>query len=178
MASAADPVEPGHAALFVANAGLVLAGPYLPRLFSMLGLVRDGAFVDTAATERAVLLTQYLVTGQARAAEPALLLNKLLCGLPLHASVAREIDITDAERHAVDGLLLAMIAHWTALGNTSTAGLQETFLQREGRLDPVAGAWQLQVQPRAFDMLLDRLPWSYATLKFPWMPEVLQVEWR
>jgi hypothetical protein len=35
-----------------------------------------------------------------------------------------------------------------------------------------------EVPPRAFDMLLDRLPWGYVTIRFPWMPEVLHVDWR
>jgi hypothetical protein len=164
--------------LFIANAGLVLAGPYLPRLFGMLGLVVDQRFVDDAAAERAVLLTQYAVTGQTQAAEPLLLLNKLLCGVPLQMPVARELDPTAAERQAVDGMLLAMIGHWKALGQTSLAGLRQTYLQREGRLEHGDESWQLQVQPTTFDVLLDRLPWGYATLKFPWMPEVLHVDWR
>jgi hypothetical protein len=168
------PQEP----LFITNAGLVLAGPYLPRLFGLLGLVVDQRFVDDAAAERAVLLTQYVVTGQAQAAEPLLLLNKLLCGVPLQMPVARELDPTAAERQAVDGMLLAMIGHWKALGQTSLAGLRQTYLQREGRLEHGDESWQLQVQPTTFDVLLDRLPWGYATLKFPWMPEVLHVDWR
>jgi len=34
------------------------------------------------------------------------------------------------------------------------------------------------VEPRSFDMLLDRLPWSIATLRLPWMDRVLHVDWR
>jgi hypothetical protein len=170
-------VAPGEP-LFISNAGLVLAGPYLPRLFGMLGLLKEQRFVDDAAAERAVLLTQYAVTGQAQAAEPLLLLNKLLCGVPLQMPVAREIEASASECQAVDGMLLAMIGHWKALGQTSLAGLRQTYLQREGRLEHRDEAWQLQVQANTFDVLLDRLPWGYATVKFPWMPEVLHVDWR
>jgi hypothetical protein len=58
------------------------------------------------------------------------------------------------------------------------AGLRETFLQREGRLEHGEDRWQLQVKSLTFDVLMDRLPWGYATLKFPWMREVLHVDWR
>jgi len=168
------PVE----ALPVGNAGLVLAAPYLPRLFMMLGLADERAFTGPPAAERAVLLLQLLATGEAAAPEPALLLNKLLCGLDLALPVARGFEPSEAERTAVDGLLAAMIQHWKVLGGTSIAGLRETFVQRDGRLQRSAEAWQLQVEPRPFDMLIDQLPWGYATIRHPWMQQVLHVDWR
>ena len=63
-------------------------------------------------------------------------------------------------------------------GNTSVAGFRESFLQREGRLHLQNDAWQLLVEPRSFDMLLDQIPWSFATIKHPWMERVVYVEWR
>ncbi|MFN8995648.1 MAG: contractile injection system tape measure protein, partial [Pseudomonadota bacterium] len=77
-----------------------------------------------------------------------------------------------------EGLLGGIVANWTALGRTSVSGLRETFLQREGRLTLKDDAWHLLVEPHAFDMLLDRLPWSIATLRLAWMDRVLHVEWR
>jgi hypothetical protein len=71
-----------------------------------------------------------------------------------------------------------MIAHWKIIGTTSLAGLRETFLQREGHLSHDDEKWQLHVEPRTFDMLLDHLPWGYQLLKFPWMERPLHVEWR
>ena len=164
-------------ALFINNAGIVIAAPYLPRLFSMLGLAGEKAFVDAAAAERGVLLMQYAVTGERQAPEPLLLLNKILCGLPLEWPVGRDFEPSPAERDAVDGLLRAIIGHWTALGQTSVAGLRQTFLQREGRLEHSDDTWQLQVQPQTFDVLMDRLPWGFSIIKYPWMREVLHVQW-
>ncbi len=164
--------------VFIGNAGLVLAGPYLQRLFGLLKLVEDKSFVDLQAAQRATLLLQYLASGEAAAPEPELALNKLLCGLALDMPVPPAVELRAAEREAADGLLAAMIAHWSALGHTSPAGLRQTFLMREGRLEHADEAWQLHVPPQTFDMLLDRLPWGYSTVKFPWMPEVLHVQWR
>ncbi len=168
---------PGEA-LQIANAGMVIAAPYLPRLFGMLGLLNGNAFVDEAAAARAIHVLQFLVDGKAEPPEHLLILNKLLCGVPLDRPVPRDIALTDAERQAVDGLIAGMIGNWTAIGHTSVAGMRESFLQREGRITLERDAWKLLVEPRAFDMLLDRLPWSIATLRLPWMDRVLHVDWR
>ena len=172
-------IETPNEVIYVANAGLVLAGAYLERLFGMLGLAEREAFVSPEAAERAVHLLQYLATGRTGTPEPLLVLNKVLCGMPLGTPVRREFEITPQESQAIDGLLTAMIAHWKILGHTSIAGLRESFLQREGRLSfNEEDGWQLQVEPRSFDMLLDQLPWGYSLQKLPWMKEALHVEWR
>jgi hypothetical protein len=125
-----------------------------------------------------VQLLQLLATDQADAPEPALVLNKLLCGLDQATPVARRFEPTEAERSAIDGLLVAVVQHWKVLGSTTPAGLRETFLQRTGRLQPRDDAWRLQVVPGPFDMLIDQLPWGYATIRHAWMKQVLHVEWR
>jgi len=71
-----------------------------------------------------------------------------------------------------------MIQRWTILGRTSISGLRDTFLMRRGALVQEPEAWRLTVEPGPFDMLLDQVPWGYGTLKLPWMPQVLHVDWR
>jgi hypothetical protein len=159
------------------NAGLVLATPYLPRLFSMLGLLREGGFASQDAAERAVHLMQYLASGQSSTPEYQLVLNKLLCGLPLDAPVPSGIELEENEREIILSLLKAMIASWSALGNTSVDGLRQSFLMREGELMLEGEAWQLSVVPGPFDMLMDRLPWSFSIIKFAWMALPLHVSW-
>ncbi len=164
----------------VDNAGLVLIGPYLPRLFEALGLANDNAFVNEPARERALHLMQFAVDGRHEPApESRLMLNKLLCGIEPETPIGRRFSATPEECTLIESLLGAVIAHWRVLGQTSIAGLRETFLQRPGQLSQRAdGAWSLAVQPAAFDMLIDRLPWGYAMQKHPWMSEVLHVDWR
>jgi len=170
--------HPPGESIYIANAGLVLAGGYMQRLFGMLGLANNEAFVSDAARERAVMLLQYLVSGESSAPESQLALNKLLCGVPLSMPVLREIEVLPTEAQAIDGLLKAMIAHWKIIGQTSVAGLRESFLMREGQLSQDDEDWQLLVEPRAFDMLLDHLPWGFHLLKFPWTERPLHVDWR
>lgn len=172
--------------LWVGDAGQVLLAGFAERLFKQLGLLHEGRFVDEAARARGLLCLQALVRGRGPSSEPQWVLSKLLCGLAPEALLAASAEPLDEATHALlDGLLGAVIAHWKALGSTSVAGLRESFLLREGRLTRRAGTandaapqWQLQVQPRAFDMLLDRLPWGYATIRLPWMSGVLHVDWR
>ena len=174
----AEPVVDLSEPVYVSDAGIVLASPYLMRLFDRVGLLQDKTFVDEQAEDRALHLLHFMATGAAHPAEPRLALPRLLCGVDAARPVARRIELTVQERDAAEGLLQAMIQHWKILGRTSVNGLRETFLQREGRLLREREAWQLVVAAGPFDMLLDQLPWGYAPVKLPWMPEVLHVQWR
>ena len=162
----------------VANAGLVIAWPFIDRYFQTLGLTEDGNFVDPAAQSRAVHLLQYLVTGQLDAPEHELLLNKILCGMAQTDALEVAGPLSDQERDLSSGLLGALIAHWGKLGSTDAAGLQETFMQRSGRLKQKDGNWTLNVDVRAFDVLMSALPWSLATIRLSWMKAMLWVSWK
>ncbi len=162
----------------IANAGLVLTAPYLPRLFTMLELTDNFAFKDHASAVRGLHMLQFLANGSVSSPEHELVLNKVLCGMATTTPVDREISISDHEKEILEGLLQGMIQNWQVLKNTSIAGLRESFLQRHGRLTHRDNAWRLKVAPKAFDMLLDRIPWSYSTIKYPWMNEVIYVQWR
>ena len=114
---------------------------------------------------------------RADAAEHELPLNKLLCGLDLRQPVPAGIDITDQERQTIENMLRAIIAHWGALGSTSVAGLREAFLQRPGLLRQQGDAWQLKVEKKTLDILLEKLPWGFSVIRHPWMPQALMVDW-
>ncbi len=163
------------------DAGIVLLSVYLPRLYEMRGLVAEGAFLDAAARTRARALTRYAIWGDA-AAYPDLAARRdcvaaLLCGLePNHPY--EPLALAEEDAALVEGLLQAVIANWTAIGNTSVPGLREAFLQRPGVLRREAENWRLRVEGRAYDMLVDRLPWSYGTIRHRWMEQPLIVDWR
>ena len=162
----------------VDNAGLVLAAPYLPRLWKMLCLTEGTRFVDRPSAERAVHLLQFMVDTRSRTPEYELVLNKILCGIEISEPICGGIDITDGEQEAVEGLIKGMIVNWKTIGSTSVAGFRASFLQRRGRLVLKENGWHLKVAPKAFDMLLDRIPWSFSTIKHAWMEKVVFVSWR
>ncbi|NKB82756.1 MAG: hypothetical protein GKS05_12915 [Nitrospirales bacterium] len=164
--------------VYITNAGQVLAAPYLPRLFTMLHLTEASAFKSREAAERAIHVIQFMVNECTSSPEYQLVLNKILCGVETGMPIVRDISLSDQEQATIEGLIEAMIQHWKVIGSTSVAGFRESFLQREGKLYLKDHAWHLLVEPRPFDMLLDQVPWSFSTIKFPWMERILYVEWR
>ena len=162
----------------VNNAGMVIIAPYVQRLFNILELTKDGAFIDDAAAERAVHLLQYVVCAQSHTPEYQLALNKLLCGIHGGVPIVAGIEVTEHEKNVIEQMLNGVIQHWSALGKTSITGLRQTFLAREGQLSYADESWQLRIPPSTFDMLLDRLPWSFSMIRFPWMRAPLHVTWR
>jgi hypothetical protein len=170
------------APIFIDNAGLVLFNPFLPRFFDQLGLLTVeeggvGRIVGIDAASRAVHLLQYLVDERCDRAEPDLALNKLLCGLSPADPIAPAIDPTGAESSVCDAVIQAVIANWRTISNTSSAGLRETFLQREGRLLRGDNRWTLQVQRKTVDVLTDQIPWSFAVVFHRWMTNPVHVTW-
>ncbi|MFZ3018173.1 MAG: contractile injection system tape measure protein [Gallionella sp.] len=164
--------------IYIANAGMVLATPYLPQLFRMLDLTEGTKFKDERSAERAIHLLQFMVNESCDSPEFLLSLNKLLCGVPTGVPIVREIELLQQEKDAIEGMLNGIIRNWTILGNTSVQGLRESFLQRSGRLQLKEDNWHLKVEPKGIDVLLDRLPWSFALIKHPWMRRPIYVEWR
>jgi hypothetical protein len=172
--------------LYIANAGLVLFHPFLPRFFERLGVLTpaadDGppAIAGLEDGSRAVHLLQWLVDERLDAPEPDLALNKVLAGLDLTTPIL-DRHPASAEELAIAGeLLQAVLHHWPPLVNTSFAGLRETFLRREGRLElPTLdnNQWTLLVQRRTVDVLLDRMPWPITPLLHRWMAAPLHVTW-
>jgi len=167
----------GIVGVVVDNAGLVILGPYLPRLFGMLSLLGEDGFVDLGAKIHAVRVLQFLIHGSTATRQESLPLCRILCGLPSGVPVGEE-PIPPQEQEVCEQLLEAVIQHWSILGSTSVSGLRETFLYRNGVLEPQEQQWLLRVEAGAFDMLLDKLPWGYKMVRFGWMDKTLQVEWR
>lgn len=177
MSAETETIEPP---IYIANAGLVLLSPFLPHLFKRLDLL-DGKsnpqVSDPDKRSHAVHLLQYLVTGQLDAPESELTLNRLLAGIPLSATIAPDIDASSDDLGICDSLLAATIGNWPVIRGTSREGLRETFLQREGRLRQLDQRWQLTVQRKTVDVLVDQVPWSFATVLHRWMPGAVHVTW-
>jgi hypothetical protein len=169
--------SPGSAAegIYVPNAGSVLLAPFITTFFDRVGVAKDRQLVEPGL---AMALIHYLATGQETAAEFQLALPKILCGWELEQPVALPVVLPGPMKDEAGQLLRAMIEHWSILKNTSPQGLQESFLQRHGKITLTEwDEWQLQVEQKSFDMLLQHLPWSFQLIKLPWMKRLLRTEW-
>ncbi|MHB8208154.1 contractile injection system tape measure protein [Mucilaginibacter sp.] len=163
--------------IYINNAGLVLLHPLLATYFVRLGMMIGGKFINADAQLRAVHLLQYLVNGKSNNPEHFLVLNKVLCNVPVEEPVPAEISLTDEEKETSAQLLIVVTSHWDKLKNTSIEGLQESFLQRDGALVFKDDAWHLKVEQRGYDVLLQSYPWTIGMIKTPWMDNFLYVEW-
>lgn len=163
--------------IYINNSGLILLWPFYKQLFTKIGLLQENNFIDTNATQKAVLILQYLVDATIEIPESNLPLNKILCGVDIFEPIETSLDISDAEIDECETLLAAAIANWSILKNTSIDGLRKTFLQRDGILRIRHGSWLLQIERQTHDILLDKIPWSIRVIKLPWIDETLYVEW-
>lgn len=173
-----DNAEVSAEPITVYNAGLVIAAPYISMLFQKLALTDGRNFVDPQAQLQALFCLQWMTNHTNSAPEYQLLLNKVLCGIAPSTAIPQQVALPEGAETLIEGLLTAIIAHWKVLGKTSISGLQTTFIQREGMLTFTPNHWQLNVIPATFDMLLAQLPWSFQTIKYPWMDIPLFVSWR
>ncbi|CAA0120160.1 Uncharacterised protein [BD1-7 clade bacterium] len=171
-------------AFTVSNAGLVILAPFFNRLFTDAGLKTKDGFIDEQARHRAVLLTQYLALGDSAIdhyIEPALVLNKVLCGIAPAQVLNLSEGLSEAEKSCADSLILGVIEQWSALKNTGPESFRNTFIRRAGLLresdQSFQPGWQLTVEGKPFDVLMDRLPWSVSLHRYSWMQAPVFVAW-
>lgn len=166
--------------IYIENAGLVLLHPFLLPFFKTIELTTKDQFIDEYARMKAVLFTQYLVNGMEAFEEHQLVLNKIICGFPLHTPITKDLEITNEEKAEAADLLQQVIQLWTKNNvqvNGTIEGLQQSFLQRPGKLVQKDKDWQLQVEQKPYDMVLSALPWGIGIIKNPWMQGMLWVDW-
>ena len=161
----------------IQNAGLVILQDYYNPLKNRLGLIENNEFISDSAQRKAVHCLQFLATGRTNTDETHLMLNKLLCGLPLQATVESEIELSSEEQETCHSLLQAMIDYWGAIGSSSIGGFRGNWLVREGSLTEADDHWDLIIEKRAYDVLLQRSPFSYSIIKLPWMVKPIYVTW-
>ena len=164
--------------MYVELAGLVLLHPFLAQFFRRMELLKGMDFMHDAARLKSVYLLFFLATGKTEAPEELLVMPKVLCGVPLKEPMERKFEIKAAEAEECVDLLRAVISQWSILQETSVEGLRESFLQRNGKVLYKDDSIYVQVEARAFDMLLDHLPWNLSMIKLPWKEELIRVEWR
>jgi hypothetical protein len=181
--------DPAREGLHIAQAGLILVAPFLTLFFERLDLVvRPSVPEDRSPEDRAkptlrdpgtaLALLHFLATGRDNPVDFELPLAKILCGISWEKAVPLPTSLAPALRKEALQLLESVVGHWTVLKGTSVEALRESFLQRPGKLTRTPkGDWLLQVEQRAFDMLLQQLPWSFQLIRLPWMSQVLHTEW-
>lgn len=167
-------------ALTVGNAGLCLLAPWFVRLFAMLGYLDEERkkFRNTASKVRAVFLLQYLASGEEKAwREAELAFNRLLTALPGHVPLPGRLPLADEERQTADGMVAGVKANWPQMNGTSVEGFRGSFILRGGTLEQEEERWLLTVEEKAYDLLLETVPWGFRQIRLPWLKKHVQVKW-
>jgi len=163
--------------LYISNAGLILFHPFLVTFLERVGLLVERKFPEPKAANRAVLLLQYLASGSEESLESDLVLNKILCGLPVQEPVPLRFVPTEDEIRIAEELFEVLAERWSQIGNTSVEGIRNSFIMRKGMLSFTDDGWKMRVEQRGYDILLQTLPWAFGIVKTPMMEKALLTEW-
>lgn len=96
----------------------------------------------------------------------------------VEAPLPSKVALTEKEKELANSLLENVKSMWSKIKNISTRAFREAFLIRKGSLSMKDDRWTLSVERKAYDVLLDSIPWSYSMLRTPWMHSLLMVNWR
>jgi len=161
----------------VQNAGLILLHPFLKPFFTATGIIGKQGNLTPENFDLAVQTLHFLATGNENVFEGNLVFEKFLCGVPLKMPVQQKSLLTDSIKTEATFLLEEVVRNWPALKNTSANGLREAFIQRDGKLIQEDSKYQLIVERKAQDILLESLSWNIAVIKLPWISNILFTEW-
>jgi Contractile injection system tape measure protein len=163
--------------LLVKHAGIILLAPFLKPFFTKLQLLDAGQWVSSEAQVKGIYLLKYLADGEQQHPEYQLVLEKLLCGMPLNQPLEAAPVFLPSETAEADELLQSVLEHWKQLKNTSANGLRESFFKRDGIITAKENNWLLQVERKTVDVLLDSIPWGFSTISLPWNEYIIFTEW-
>jgi hypothetical protein len=163
--------------LIAKHAGIILLAPFLTPFFTNLHLLEAGQWINREAQVKAVYLLKYLADGGQQHPEYQLVLEKLLCGIPINQPLEPAPVFSQAETDEAMSLLQSVITHWKQLKHTSAKGLRESFFLRDGIITKKENNWLLQVERKTVDVLLDSIPWGFSTMSFSWNEYIIFTEW-
>ena len=134
-------------------------------------------FVDNESQQKAILLSEFLVTGKTEFQESSLSLNKIICGAPLEMFVDIDLSLEKFELDICESLLKSVIKNWEKIENSSISTLRESFLIREGTLSKFGRDFNLNIQKKPYDVLLNTLPWNIGMIQTSLMKNRILVNW-
>ncbi len=160
------------------NSGLIILWPYLYTLCEKLNYMKNKKFINDEYQNRAVMLSQYLVTGLTTIFEEDIVLNKILFGLRPNKYIDCKIELKENELQMCDSLLNSVLQNWPQMSNTQVDTFRESFLKREGVLNKTeTDDYELNVKKESFDVILETIPWNINRIQTIFMKNKITVEW-
>ena len=143
-----------------------------------MNYMKNKKFINDEDQNRAVMLSQYLVTGSTTILEEDIVLNKILFGLRPNKYVDCKIELKENELQMCDLLLNSVLQNWPQMSNTQVETFRESFLKREGVLNKTeTDDYELTVKKESFDVILETIPWNINRIQTIFMKNKITVEW-
>lgn len=162
-------------AQYVNNAGLILVHPFLKSLFENCGLLNHNHTIKDPET--AAHLLHYIATEREQDYESEMLFEKLLCNIPIHQTINRNIILPDALKKESNEMLQSVLENWPVMKDSSVYLLQNEYLQRPGKIILTEGNPKIIVERKTQDILLDKLNWNLGIVKLAWKNKIIFVDW-
>ncbi|MBL0341293.1 MAG: hypothetical protein IPP71_10365 [Bacteroidetes bacterium] len=171
-------LQPGNEEQYIIkNSGIVIFAPFLNEFFKLCNLLNGNEWKSSEDQVKAVHLLNFISTGLTESPEYSLILEKLLCNIPLNQPIHRDVQIKESDIAESEQLIQTVIEHWSALKKTSINGLRESFLKRDGILIRANERWVLKVETKTQDVLMKKIQWGFSPVRLPWNNYILDVEW-
>lgn len=159
-------------------AGLVILAPFLGRFLSACDVETDSQRINYDHLPKAAALLYALVRGNDECREYDLGFIKIMLGIDFNSPVLLVPgELSKGDFEEIENLIIAVIGHWTAVGNLSVNGFRGAFLERTAMLTEESNGWNLTFDRAGHDVLIDRLPWVLQMVHLPWMQKPIHVNW-
>ena len=164
--------------VLINNSGLILFWPYLIFLFKKIGVIIDESYNDEISKSKAILVCEYLVSGNTNFNNPSndLFLNKILCGLEVDFIIDFSVSLDKFEIKICDSAIDNVLSRWGKIKSISY--LRDLFLNREGLLVENEDSFNLNINSKPQDILLNHLSWGIKMVFHKLMKKRINVDWK
>lgn len=160
--------------------GMMLLAPFWGTLFRRLELLEKNEF---KSSEHKLLAYQTILAIARIEEETPLelqdLIPRIIVGIPPENELSGLPVLTSAQIEEITKFISAVRSQWPVMINFSNRGFIESFLLRRGTVWKESDSkWMIEVEGYGSDIIMQTLPWGYATMKFPWTSYMIFTEWK
>jgi hypothetical protein len=159
---------------------MMLLAPFWGTLFRRLELLEKNEF---KSSEHKLLAYQTILDIARIEEETPLelqdLIPRIIVGIPPENELSGLPVLTSAQIEEITKFISAVRSQWPVMINFSNRGFIESFLLRRGTVWKESDSkWMIEVEGYGSDIIMQTLPWGYATMKFPWTSYMIFTEWK
>ena len=96
--------------LNIPNAGLVILNGYLPYFFERCGYLDEAGLFLPDKAKRAAQVLQYVLDPEGLLEEEEMVLNKIICGIPVQETLPTDFEVNDLEKEISGQMIDALSA--------------------------------------------------------------------